>query len=180
MAAVNPAVRLRTRARDALLAAGGRGFVRFDKAGDLLISDAARRCANGQTLVGLIDALCENGFSTHISDGMIGMNPTDALIGELAADAAIPQIDWESPLHPAQSLAARWMNMPETAMTDCGRMLAIETLRLIWQPQERVMAGLPALRARAAAMLRERDTGGMRQAGAILAKYLTTQRGECI
>ena len=175
MAAVNPAAALRTRARDAILAAGGRGFVRFAPEGPLLLSDAAKRC-DAQTAVGLLDALCRNGFKARLSDGMVYAEPTDALIEQMVAGAQMPEIDWENPLHPVQALAARWMSAPEMPCTDRGRSLVRETLRLVWQPQDRVLAGLGALRAQAAAMLRERDTGGMRLAGAIL--NLSTQRGE--
>ena len=40
------AVSLRNAAREAMLAAGARGFVRFMDSGALLVSDAVRRCAD--------------------------------------------------------------------------------------------------------------------------------------
>lgn len=183
MAAVSPAAALRARARDALTAAGGRGFVRFAPDGALLVSDAAMR-ADEQTAACLLEALEKCGFSVRVSGGMLHIDPTDALIDALAADVvcaeADMEIDWSSALYPAQALAARWMRAPDAPVTDRGRALVRETLRLIWQPESRVLAGLGSLRARAAAMLRDGERGGMRQAGALLMGYCISQRGENI
>lgn len=170
----NPARVLRDEARRALLGAGGRGFVRFLPEGEaLLVSDAPRRCVSPEEAERLTDAITRAGFVPEWRDGFLLMTPTDERLRALAAAPLTAYaIDWDSPLHPAAALAARWRRERETALSESGRSLVIETLRLAWQMPERVLAGLPGLRARAARMLREGDRSGFAEAGAILNAWL--------
>lgn len=173
----NPARILRDEARRALLGAGGRGFVRFLPEGEeLLVSDAPRRCAAPEEAARLTDALAWAGFASELQGGLLKLTPTDGRLRALAA-APPPEdaIDWDSPLHPAAALAARWRREEGKPLSDGGRALVVETLRLIWQPPERVLAGLPGLRARAARMLREKDRSGFRESAAILDVWLQSK-----
>ena len=56
-------------------------------------------------------------------------------------------------------------------MTDAGRALCVETARLLWRSEAQVLAGRLPLRARVAALLRERDMTGFACAGALLANW---------
>lgn len=165
------AIWLRDEARTAMLAAGGRGFVRFlPPGGALLATDANRRCADEAARVRLTDALRGAGFICAERGGLLELTPTDGVLTGLAWTGA-PETDWKSPMHPAQALARRlWANGP-LPLTDAGRQLVLEALRLTWQPENRVLAGLTDLRAQAAVMLRTGDRSGMHEAGAILAEY---------
>lgn len=166
----NPALILRDEARRALLDAGGRGFIRFLPEGRaLLVSDAPRRCATIEEAARLADALARAGFTSEIREGLLMLTPTDGRLRALAAVTLSEHaIDWDSPLHPVAALAARWRRERETALSEDGRALVVETLRLIWQRPERVLAGLPGLRALAARMLREGDRSGFWESAAVL------------
>ena len=160
------AVCLRDQARRAMLESGGRGFMRFAPSGAaLLATDAIRRCAGEQEKQALIQALSACGFACREEDGLLLLAPGDAWIRALQAQATDIAVDWESPLHPAQALAARWAAQPSLELTEAGRQLVIDTLRLTGLPGGRVTEGLDALRARAAVMLRGGDRSGMRAAG---------------
>ena len=169
----NPALALRTRAREAIFAAGGRGFVRFlPEGGALLVTDAARRTDAAQIEAALIRA----GFDcAQEREGLIAFSPSDAAITALT-DGPAPQleIDWEGPLHPAQALADRFLRRERAVLTDDGRQLILETLRAGYLPAERLGEGMDILRARAAAMLRGGDISGMTEAGRLLAMMLMT------
>lgn len=174
----NPALALRGVAREAMIGAGGRGFVRFLPAGEaLLVTDAPRRCGDEAALARLISAMEAKGFACGVQDGLLTLTPGDALLDALARARAAAPVDWDDPLHPAQELAARWLRAARGPFTAAGRRLAIETLRLIWQPRARVLDGLDALRAQSAQMLRNRDRSGMAQAGALLADWCNTEGG---
>ena len=167
---------LRDSAREAVLACGARGFVRFGAAGGaLLMTDALRRCADGpERLTGALEA---RGFCCCAQDGLLMIVPSDALIaGACAADA--PPVRWDSPLHPAQALARRWLGAPPVLLTPAGWRLAVETLRLTGMPGADVCAGLSALRAQAAVMLRAGDRCGMHESGAVLAQWCACQAKE--
>lgn len=170
----NPALAMRDEARRALLGAGGRGFVRFLPEGEaLLVSDAPRRCASDGEVAALMDALLRAGFSTVCRGGLLLLTSTDERLCALAAGGAPERaIDWGSPLHPAASLAARWRRERPAALSEDGRALILETLRLLWQPPERVLEGLDGLRARAARMLRTGDRSGLREAAAALDAWI--------
>ena len=176
MAAVrgNPALWLRARAREALLLAGGRGFVRFlPPGGALLATDALSRCAEQADAARLTDALSAAGFACAPQGALLGITPSDALL--IRAAQVAPRalsIDWDGLLCPAQALAARWLRHESLPMTQRGRTLVLETLRLLWQPQARVLAGLGSLRALAAENLRAGDASGQLEAGCFLAAWL--------
>lgn len=158
---------LRSRAREAVIAAGGRGFVRFAPPGcALLATDALRRCTDAQQAKRLICLLEEAGFICRESDGLLWLTPRDEWL-RCEADEA-PAVDWESSRCEQMALAVRWAAAQPQKFTSAGRQLVLETLRLLWQPEDKVLAGLDALRAQAAAMLREGDRSGLHEAGRIL------------
>lgn len=164
--------RLRDRAREAMLGAGGRGFMRFAPQGDaLLATDAARRCLGGAALARLEEAFLRAGFSAVEQDGLLLLTPQDALLEQGAEEADRAETDWANPEHPAQALAARWLACGKEALTPDGRRLIVDTLRLTGTPGLDVLDGLGALRAHAAVMLRKGDRSGMHIAGAILTNW---------
>ena len=165
MAAVND---IRTSARDAIFAAGGRGFVRFLPAGEeaLLVSDAPRRCAN---LPVLLDACRAAGFAAQEQDGLLLLTPTEKKLHCLNLPRTI-DVDWMREDAPLAAFAARLMRRKDQPLTENGLRLAVETLRLLWQDDAHVRRGLPMLRARAAACLRTHDDSGFFLAGALLAE----------
>lgn len=164
------AIALRTKAREAMMKCGGRGFMRFAPQGKLLlITDAPRRAEDGG--VQLVDALQAEGFVCALEDGMLSLAPQDELIRALVRDIALQEICWQSRLHPAQALALRWAGQAQLPLTEIGRQLITDTLRLTGQPGISVMDGLAALRAHAAAMLRAGDRSGMYEAGRILMQW---------
>ena len=176
MAAVreNPALRVRALAREAVLGAGGRGFVRYlPPGGALLATDALARCADAAQEKCLTDALTAAGFDCVPQGALLGLTPADALLLRAAGGDVPPVwIDWDGPLAPAQALAARWLQKPRLPLTNAGRALAMETLRLLWQPRVRVLTGLGGLRALAAANLRAGDASGAHEAGCYLSAWL--------
>ena len=157
---------LRTRAREAVLGAGGRGFVRFAEDA-LLATDAARRC----DAAALMAALAARGFACRAQGGLLLMTPQDALLRETCAGQALMQIDWRRPLCPAQALARRLQACPALPLTAAGRELLLSALRATGMPGADVCAALDALRGRAAVMLRAGDRSGMRESGAVLAQW---------
>lgn len=154
---------LRARAREAVLEAGGRGFVRFTEDA-LLATDAIRRCDADA----LTAALAARGFACREQGGLLLMTPQDALLRETCAGQAPMQIDWRSPLCAAQALARRLQACPALQLTAAGRGLLLSALRLTGMPGTDVCA---ALRAMAAVMLRAGDRSGMRESGAVLAQW---------
>lgn len=168
------ALTLRDRARTALLASGGRGFVRFPERGALLLSDAIRRCKDDAEKTRLIAALTEAGFTCREQGNLLEMTPTDALLAEIGCEGSCI-IDWDGPLCRAQALSARWLKKPDSPLTQDGRQLIVDTLRLTWQ--DHVIGGLDALCAQAAVMQRKGDTSGFRTAGAVLKNWCDMQEG---
>ncbi len=163
------AVCLRDLARRTLLEAGGRGFMRFSEAGAaLLVTDATRRCGDSAQLLRALEGC---GFACEEQNGLVYLSPRDALLRAYICPQDAPEIAWEAMIHPAQALAARWLSAPEAALTQAGRQLVLDTLRLTGAPGRDVLAGLDALRAQAAVMLRSGDRSGMRQAGMVLAQW---------
>ena len=160
---------LRERARAAVFAAGGRGFVRFLPAGEtaLLVSDALRRCGD---VPALLDGCRAAGFDARERDGLLLLTPTEAALRALDVPAHI-DVDWDAPDAPTAAFAAYLMRRPDRPLTENGLLLVEETLRLLWQDEAHVRAGLPALRARAAACLRARDDSGFFRTGALLAEW---------
>ena len=169
------AIALRDKARTALLAAGGRGFVRFPDQGALLVSDVLRRCESEADKQKLMAALWQAGFAGSEQDGLLMIMPSDALLADMDCDAC--RIDWDGALHGTQALAARWLAKGKRPLTHAGRQLIVDTLRLTWQ--DRVPDGLRALRAQAAVMQRSGDTSGFYEAGAVLANWCKEQEGTC-
>lgn len=172
MAAVsgNPAVALRSLAREAVLASGGRGFVRFlPPGGALLATDALCRASQEQAEA-ISAALREAGFACKTSGALLLLTPQDALL--TAAPKTKTTVDWAGGAYAAQALALRWQERPPLPLTPAGRQLVLETLRLIWQPEARVYKGIDALRGRAAVMLRGGDASGLHEAGAYLGAAL--------
>lgn len=165
---------LRDLAREAMLSSGARGFMRFALEGDaLLVTDAAARCADGGAA--MREALMAAGFTCQ-SDGRLTLiTPTDALLERLCVGEGYMRIDWDSPLHPAQALGVRLLREEYTPLDESGRRLVLETARLLWQPQDRVLAGLADIRAEVALRLRERNRNGFYQAGRLLCNWCQEQ-----
>ena len=171
------AVRLRERAREAMLAAGGHGFVRFLPAGGaLLATDAIRRCEDDTSRARLTDALAQAGFVCAVRGGLLEMTPADEALSAPGGEETIA-VCWESPLHPVQALAARFLKNSKQPLTPAGQQLILETLRLTWLAPDRVLSGLPALRAQAAVMLRRGDRSGLHEAGALLKEFCEQEQG---
>lgn len=156
---------LRAHARNVIFAAGGRGFVRFlPPGGELLVTDAVRR-GDADTMGA---ALMRAGFSCVERGGLLEFSPSNAWIVDNLPEPGKRQIEWESSLYPAQALTDRFLRMACAPLTQAGRQLVLETLRLLWQPEDKLIAGLDGLKSRAAVMLRSHDTSGMFEAGAFL------------
>ena len=170
------AVSLRNAAREAMLLGGGRGFVRFMDSGALLVSDAVRRCEDDAARARLLNALCQAGFDCREQDGLLMMNPTDALLEEIRYEGDFAA-DWEGALCAVQALALRWMKREKQPLTPAGRQLVIDSLRLTWQ--DRMADGRALLSAQAAVMQRSGDTSGFCTAGAVLADWCDRQEGKC-
>lgn len=161
---------LRSEAREAILSAGGRGFVRFLSEGDaLLVSDAPRR---GSALA-MMDALAEKGYDSAVLDGLLYITPGEArLLALCAAQPEAIEVDWESPLCQTQALAARLLREEALPLDEGAKRLVLETARLLWQPGDKVLFGLPVLRAMIAVRLREKKRSGLREAGRLLCGWL--------
>lgn len=170
--------RLRDAARNALLNAGGRGFVRFLSEGDaLLVSDAPRRCGSEEEIARLVRGLEAEGFFCRVRDGLMHITPGDALL--LALCDAQPeriQVDWSHPLWEAMALCGRLLRERPLALDADGRRMLIETARILWQPKDKALAGLTALRARAAALLRSGKRSGLYETGRLLCGWLEENR----
>ena len=162
------ALSLRAAAREAMLAAGARGFMRFlPPGGALLATDAVRRCGSDAEKTALTSALKAAGFDCCEKNGLLMLTPIDVLLCGVACGEA-DVIDWTSPLHRTQALGLGWTRKKKKPLTQEGRQLIIEALRLSWQQPKQTEEGLDALRARAAVMLRRRDDSGFYEAGAVL------------
>ena len=170
----NPALAVRALAREAMLCAGGRGFMRFlPPGGALLATDALARGADAAQAARLTAELADAGFACARQGPLLALSPTDALLRRMAGAAPRETaIGWDAPLAPAQALAAHWLRRDAREMTPAGRALATETLRLLWRPQRQALAGLDALRAQAAANQRAGDMSGQLEAGRLLAAWL--------
>lgn len=162
---------LRSEAREAIFAAGGRGFVRFLAQGDaLLVSDAPRR----GDADALANALCAKGYDCCVMDGLLYITPgTRRLLALCAAQPEEIRIDWESPMCETQAFAARLLREAALPLDESGKRLLLETARLLWQPKDKVLAGMPSLRAHAAVRLREKKRSGLHEAGRLLGGWLT-------
>lgn len=171
-------IALRDLARATMLACGARGFMRFAAEGDaLLVTDAAARCADGGSA--LCCALEDAGFACTQQGKLTLITPGDALLARLCAwEEPAPQVNWADALHPAQALAARFLREEKGPLTPAGRRFVMETARLCWQPKEKVLAGLNALRAQAAQLLREKDRSSLAWAGGLLACWCLEQMKE--
>lgn len=171
------AAQLRTAAREAIFAAGGRGFVRFlPPGGALLATDANRRCQSEDEKQALIAALAAAGFACDEQSGLLAITPDDALLGVIGYGEETT-VDWRSPLHPLQALGLRWLGKPKRTLTQDGRQLILETLRISWQQTEQVQGGAQALRAQAAMMQRRGDESGMHESGAVLLEWCRQTQG---
>lgn len=169
---MNAALYLRALARDTLLEAGGRGFVRFmPSGGALLCTDALRRSDAPDVLIGALEAA---GFDCASGDGLLMMSPADALLAQITGGVQAPRpVDWADTRYAAQALGDRWTRFERKPLSGAGRALVTQTLRLCWQDDGHVLCGLDALRAHAADMLRHRDTSGLYEAGVILQGRMT-------
>lgn len=167
-------IALRDLARDAILACGTRGFMRFSKEGEgLLVTDAADRCTDGGEA--LKAALSEAGFCCKRDGRLLRITPGDLLLERLCAGEGDVQVDWNSPLHPAQALAARLVREAYTPFDDSGKLLALETARLLWQPRDKALAGLAVIRAAAAVRMREGNRNGFNQTGRLIDHWCQEQ-----
>jgi len=172
------AISLRDAAREAMIAAGGRGFVRFlPPGGALLATDANRRCRDESDKAALCAALACVGFVCAEQDGLLALTPADCMLGEIAYDGDRP-MDWDSELHQAAALGLRWMSKEKRPLTDAGRQLILEALRMSSQRQP--STGVDALRTRGAVMQRTGDISGMHEAGAILLDWCSRSEGGII
>lgn len=171
---------LRDAAREAILAAGGRGFVRFGAEGNaLLVSDAIRRCAEDEQAAAMVRALREAGFDCEVQNGLLMITPGDArLLALCMAQPGAPDMDWNGSLWEAQALCARLTREAPLPLDGGGRRLVVETARLLWQPKDKAVAGLASLRARIAVRLREGEKSGLYEAGRLLGGWLGEQMGE--
>lgn len=171
-------IALRGLAREAMLASGARGFMRFAREGNaLLVTDAAVRCADGGAA--LRDALCRAGFVCRSEGALTYVTPCDGLLEQLCEGEGEAVIDWNSPLHPAQALAVRLMREAHAPLDDAGRQLVFCAARALWQPQEKVLAALSDVRALAAIHMREGNRNGFYQAGRLLCNWCQEQtKGE--
>ena len=168
---------LRSRAREAVLSAGGRGFVRFCAEDDaLLVTDAVRRCGSEAQKAALMKALSDAGFSVREEAGLLRLAPADALLDALDTTQETPETDWDSPLYPVQALAKRLLAGEKTPLTDAGRRLVYLSLRLTGEPGKDVLSGLGAIRAQAAVMLRTGDRSGMRLCGVVLWNWCVSEK----
>jgi len=171
------ALDLRAAAREAMLAAGGRGFMRFlPPGGALLATDANRRCADESERGQLAAAIERAGFVCTEQDGLLALTPADCVLSRIAYDGG-RTMDWDSPLCRTQALGLRWMQKERRVLTQAGRQLILETLRLSWLPPHSAQNGIEALRARGAVMQREGDHSGMHEAGAILLDWCDQMKG---
>ena len=120
MAAVNA---VRSKARDAVFAAGGRGFVRFLPDGEeaLLVSDAPRRCQNPSALLCACGAA---GFGAEERDGLLLLTPTEETLRSLNLPRAI-DVDWSSADAPLAAFAARLMHRGDRPLTENGLRFAV-------------------------------------------------------
>ena len=165
---------MRLLARETVFSCGGRGFVRFADSGEeLLVCDAVRRCSEDEAKK-IALALEKRGFTVFVRDNLLLISPGDAMIGKIVVPDAV-DIRWDGSCFRAQALAARLLRAPQLPLTDDGRALAIEALRLTGRPGKDVLSGLGVLRAQAAVMLRKGDRSGMRIAGGILAAWCIEQ-----
>ena len=165
---------MRVLARETVFSCGGRGFVRFADSGEaLLVCDAVRRCSEDEAEA-LVSALEAKGFAVSLENGLMMISPGDEMLGKIVVPDAV-DIRWDGPCFRAQALAARLLRAPQLPLTDDGRALAIEALRLTGRPGKDVLSGLGVLRAQAAVMLRKGDRSGMRIAGGILAAWCIEQ-----
>lgn len=164
-------VRVRNMARDALLGAGARGFVRFaPPGGALLITDAPRHCQEAQKRAAVC-ALQAAGFACREEDTLLLLTPEDALLQALCVDCGDVRVCWNGSLCPVQTLAVRLGREDRLPLTPAGRQLVLEVIRLLWREENRVMEGADAIRARAAQMLRTGDRSGFCEAGQLLAAW---------
>ena len=166
------AVSLRDKARGAMMAAGGRGFMRFPESGALLVSDAVRRCGSDEVKAALVAAMAQAGFDCWEQDGLLMLRPQAAVLESIAYEDGF-SINWDGALWQVQALAVRWLSRERLPLTQDGRRLVIDALRLTWQ--DRLPEGLALLRAQAAMMQRRGDTSGFCQAGAVLADWCDRQ-----
>ncbi len=165
---------MRQMARDALIASGGRGFVRFLPAGGaLFVSDAPRHGAVKT------DALEEAGFLCREEDGLLYITPDDALLSLCGEGAQRTPVQWETASVQMQALADRFLREKPLPLTDEGRQIILETLRLLWQDERHAASGMYSLRARAAVLLRKGDRSGLFESGALLQDWvLERSRGK--
>ena len=104
-------------------------------------------------------------------NGLLLLTPTEAALRALDVPARI-DVDWDAPDAPTAAFAAYLMRRADRPLTEDGLRLVVETLRLLWQDEAHVRAGLPALRARAAACLRVGEDSGFFLSGALLAGWM--------
>ena len=170
---------LRSLARQAMLEADGRGFMRFlPIGGDLLVCDALRRCPDEGAAERLKLALTAAGFTLKEEDGLLLLTPAEGLLRR--EDSGAFEVCWTGKAAQQEALAARFLREEPLPLTEAGKQLIVETIRLTWQDTAHVRAGLDGLRARAAEMLRTGDRSGLHEAGAWLAAWCRTQRGESV
>ncbi|MBQ4266506.1 MAG: hypothetical protein IJB85_13455 [Clostridia bacterium] len=171
------AAALRRAAREAMLACGGRGFVRFPDADHaLLVTDAIRRCADDAQRSALTAALEEAGFACEVREGLLYLAPQDHWLAQIDC-APARAIDWSGELHSVRALAMRWLDRERQSLTCAGRQLVLDALRLTWKDRSHVLAGLGGLRAQAAVMQRNADTSGLYEAGAVLLNWCDDEEG---
>jgi len=144
--------------------------------GALLATDAIRRCGSDVQKMAMIDRFSEAGFDCCEQDGLLMLSPKDALLVGISCEEK-KEIDWASPLHSVQALGVLWRRKQKRPLSQDGRQLILEALRLGWQPMKQAENGLEALRTRAAVMLRNHDDSGFHEAGAVLLDWCDREMG---
>ena len=173
MAAVS-AQEIRGKAREAIFASGGRGFVRFlPSGGALLVSDALRRAENGDALQ---DSCRAAGFETEESGGLLLLTPTEETLRALYRPCGL-QVNWEEETAFAAAFAQRLLRKKDVPLTAEGKQLVLETLRLLSQDDAHILRGMDTLRALAALQLRRKDESGLFASGALIAEWYHEKGG---
>ncbi|MBR5224175.1 MAG: hypothetical protein IKV90_00730, partial [Clostridia bacterium] len=106
-------------------------------------------------------------------EDLLYITPGETLLLELCGrQKAEIAVCWESPLFATMALCERLLGEAPLELDEGAGQLLMETVRLLWQPEEKVLAGLPALRARIAVRLREGKRSGLHEAGRLLCGWL--------
>ncbi len=135
--------------------------------GELFVSDAPRHGAVKS------DVLAAADFLLREKEGLLYITPGDSLLRLCGENVQKQPVQWDADDMPVRTLAARFLREQPLPLTDDGRQMILETLRLLWQDDRHVELGMGGLRARAAVMLRKGDRSGLFEAGALLEDWIS-------